>query len=247
MVTLELQNISKTFFLKKERKGRSLLKKITSFLYSSKTTKSLTKEFKALDNINLKFYENEIVGIIGINGAGKSTLANIMYGLTKPSSGKVITNRRIVALFGFGSCFNQELTGRENIYLNGTAYGLTKKQIDYHIDEIIAFSEIDEIDIQLKFYSNGMKARLGFSIVAYIESDILILDEALVGGDVYFQKKCVARLKEIIARANKSFIIISHSEGLLKELCTKIIVMKNGKIEFESNPISAIEFYKKDL
>jgi ABC-2 type transport system ATP-binding protein len=170
-----------------------------------------------------------------------------MYGLTKPSSGKIITDRTITALFGFGSCFNPELSGRENIYLNGTAYGLSKKEIDKNIDEIIAFSEIEEIDIQMKFYSNGMRARLGFSIVAYIESDILILDEALVGGDIYFQKKCEAKLKEMIARPNKTFIIISHNENLLNELCTKIIIMKKGEIEFESDPISAIEFYKKDL
>jgi len=247
MVTLELQDISKTFFLRKESNGASFFKKIRSFFYSSKTTNLLTKEFIALENINLKFHENEIVGIMGINGAGKSTLAKIMYGLTKPSSGCVITHRTIIALFGFGSCFNNELTGRENIYLNGTAYGLSKKQIDNHIDEIIAFSEIEEIDIQLKFYSNGMKARLGFSLVAYIESDILILDEALVGGDAYFQKKCIAKLKEIITRPNKTFIIVSHSENLLRELCTKIIVMKKGKLEFESDPVSAIEFYKKDL
>jgi ABC-type polysaccharide/polyol phosphate transport system ATPase subunit len=246
MVTLELQNISKTYFLRNKNIFLYLKKKL-NFISRSNLSASHTKSFKALENINLKFYENEIVGIMGLNGAGKSTLTSIMYGLTKPSSGKIITDRTITALFGFGSCFNPELSGRENIYLNGTAYGLSKKEIDKNIDEIIAFSEIEEIDIQMKFYSNGMRARLGFSIVAYIESDILILDEALVGGDIYFQKKCEAKLKEMIARPNKTFIIISHNENLLNELCTKIIIMKKGEIEFESDPISAIEFYKKDL
>jgi lipopolysaccharide transport system ATP-binding protein len=246
-LTLELKNVSKVFLLKKGRRGASLIKRIRSFsLNKDLYTKSLNK-FTALEDINLKFYENEIVGIVGSNGAGKSTLVNIMYGLTEPTTGEVITNKRVVALYGFDSCFNGELTGRENIYLTSSAYGLNNKQIDSLVNEIIEFSEIKEIDIQIKFYSNGMKARLGFSIVAFIDADIFILDESLVGGDVFFQKKCVNKIKDMIKKPNRTFILISHEEGILNDLCSKIIVMNKGKIEFESDTVSGLEYYKRFL
>lgn len=239
MVSIELQNICKSFLLDKKEKDYSIFDRILKLAGLKKKAR-----FIALKDINLKFYENEIVGILGENGAGKTTLVNIMYGITIPTSGRVVSEKKITALYGYGGCFNGELTGRQNIYLSGTAYGIRKKDLDRNIDKIIAFSEIKEIDIQLKYYSNGMKARLGFSIFSFIDSDILIFDESLVGGDFFFQNKCALILQEMIKRPHKTFFIISHDEGSLINLCNRIIVLKNGDVVFDGNPLKALEYYK---
>ena len=246
-VTLELKNIVKTFILRKKGKNISTIKSISSYFFNQTVNNKDANTFVALRDINLKFYENEIVGIIGSNGAGKSTLTSLMYGLTEPSAGEIITNNRVTALFGFGSCMNIELTGRQNIYLTCAAYGLKKNQIEEYMNDIIGFSEIKEIDIQIKFYSNGMLARLGFSIIAFIDTDILILDESLVGGDIFFQKKCVLKIKDIASKPNKTIILISHERSFLNDLCDKIIVMESGQVVYESDPVSALAFYEKTI
>lgn len=246
-VALELKNISKTFLLTKKRKNTSIIKNISFYFSNQRAIDKDANTFVALRDINLKFYENEIVGIIGSNGAGKSTLTSIMYGLTEPSSGEIISQNRVTALFGFGSCMNIELTGRQNIYLTCAAYGFKKNQIDEYMNDIIEFSQIKEIDIQIKFYSNGMLARLGFSIIAFIDTDILILDESLVGGDIFFQKKCALKIKDIASKPNKTIILISHEGSFLNDLCDRIIVMESGQVVYESDPVSALAFYEKTI
>ena len=246
MIVLQLKNISKIFYLKKKRPFFFDFRTLFDVLIEGMIERKPKPKFVALDDVSIKIYEGEVVGIIGSNGAGKSTLIKIIYGILKPTSGEILCESKITALFGFGSCFNMELTGRDNIFLTATAYGLSQSRIYECIDQIIAYSEIEEIDIQMKFYSNGMKSRLGFSILLYIESDILILDEALTGGDAYFQKKSIQSLKDLIQTPNKTVILISHNEGMIRELCTRVILMKKGKVLLDSLPVSALEYYKQN-
>ena len=245
MISIELKNISKKYKNKFDKQFlfNSIKNQKKDILKKSGINNS-SSEFYALQDINLKIIKNDIVGIVGRNGAGKSTLVQIMSGITAPTAGEIISTDQITPLFGFGSCFNSELTGRENIFLTGTAFGMKRVAIADRLNDIINFSEIETIDTPLKFYSNGMKARLGFSISIFIETDLLILDEAMSGGDVFFQKKCIEKLKDLIKLHNKTLILISHNESLMKELCNKVVVMKEGRIVLESDTETALDFYK---
>ena len=200
--------------------------------------------FYALKDVDLKVSAGEKVGIIGKNGAGKSTLLKLISRITSPSSGRIDLAGRVASLLEVGTGFDGELTGRENIYLNGAILGMTREEIDQKIEDIIAFSEVsDFIDTPVKRYSSGMYVKLGFSIAAHLDNEILIMDEVLAVGDMEFQKKCIDRMRSLADTENRTILYVSHNMNTIKALCTRCIVLDNGKIVFDGDVDKAISIY----
>src|SRR6266571_4717136 len=184
----------------------------------------------ALKNLNLEIQEGELVGIIGRNGAGKSTLLKILSRITKPTKGRVEMKGRVGSLLEVGTGFHPDLTGRENIFLNGAILGMRKAEIERKFAEIVRFAEIEEfIDTPVKHYSSGMYVRLGFAVAAHMEPEILIVDEVLAVGDVQFQRKCLGKLDDV-ARSGRTVLFVSHNMAAIQRLCTSAILLHHGKL-----------------
>ena len=191
--------------------------------------------FTALKNISFEVSSGETVGIIGKNGAGKSTILGLLAGVLKPSSGQVTVAGRIAPLLELGAGFHPELSGRENILLNGILLGMLKRDVEEKRDTIIEFSELEEfIDQPIRTYSSGMLARLGFSVAVHCEPDILLLDEVLSVGDQDFQKKCIEKMLGF-KRSGKTIIFVSHSAQQIEEICDRVIWIEKGKVELSGN------------
>ncbi|TMW72348.1 ABC transporter ATP-binding protein [Alteribacter natronophilus] len=201
----------------------------------------------ALKNVNFDIKEGEVVGIIGHNGAGKSTLCRLMTRILFPDRGSLELNGDTTALLGYGTGFNEQLTGKDNIYLNGMLLGIDKEKIDRDYPEIVRFSELKSaIDKPVKSYSSGMQSRLGFSIAATIKPDIFIIDEALSTGDMAFKQKASERIQEMMEEA-KAVIIVSHSMSFVEKLCTRAIWMEKGQVRFDGDPEEAVGLYKAEV
>lgn len=199
--------------------------------------------FWALKDINFEVKEGEVLGIIGKNGAGKSTLLKILSQISEPTSGRIEIRGRVASLLEVGTGFHPELSGRENIYMNGTILGMTRKEIDLKLDEIIDFSGVEKfIDTPVKFYSSGMKVRLGFSVAAHLEPEILIIDEVLAVGDFEFQKKCLGKMKEV-AGQGRTVMFVSHQMDAVTRLCSRVLVLKNGEVYYNGVPSTGIKKY----
>ena len=202
--------------------------------------------YQALKDVSLRFNEGEVVGIIGVNGSGKSTLLRVLGGIYEPSSGRVLSKYNTLLLAGTGTGFSPDLTGRQNIYLYGSILGQSKSKMNSCIQEIIDFSELEEfIDLPIKTYSTGMKARLGFAVATSVEPDILLIDEVLRVGDAKFTDKSVKRIRKIVDGA-KTVVIVSHSLGFLRNACDRLILMNSGKVVAEGDPDEVIQHYKED-
>lgn len=200
-------------------------------------------DFWALQDINFTIKQGETVGIIGKNGAGKSTLLKILSRITLPTKGEVKISGRIASLLEVGTGFHDELSGRENIFLNGTILGMTKKEIQRKLDEIIFFSGVEQhIDTPVKRYSSGMYVRLAFAVAAHLEPEILIVDEVLAVGDAEFQKKCLGKMNQV-ASEGRTILFVSHTMAAVKNLCNKGIVLKNGRVFFDGGIDQAIDKY----
>jgi lipopolysaccharide transport system ATP-binding protein len=185
----------------------------------------------ALKDVSFQVKKGELIGVIGANGAGKSTLLKILAQITHPTSGKVELHGRVASLLEVGTGFHPELTGRENIYLNGTILGMTKKEIDFKLDEIIEFSGVAKfIDTAVKKYSSGMRVRLAFSVAAHLDPEILLIDEVLAVGDADFQKKCLGKMEDV-AKQGRTVLFVSHNMGVLTNLCVNAILFENGLIK----------------
>lgn len=198
----------------------------------------------ALKDINFEVKQGEVLGIIGKNGAGKSTLLKLLSRVTLPTTGEIKTKGRIASLLEVGTGFHPELTGRENIYLNGAILGMTKAEIKSKEQEIIAFSGCEMyIDTPVKRYSSGMRVRLAFAVAAHLEPDILVIDEVLAVGDAEFQKKALGKMKDISGTGGRTVLFVSHNMAAVKSLCTRGMVLEHGKVAFEGNQIDAVEFY----
>ena len=209
---------------------------------SAKTSRN--KEFYALDGIDLTVYKGETLGILGKNGAGKSTLLKILCRITAPTEGTVDLYGHITSMLEVGTGFHGEMTGRENIYLNGAILGMTKAEIDEKMDDIIAFSGLEEfIDTPVKRYSSGMFVKLGFSVAYHLESEIVIMDEVLAVGDVEFQKKCINSLLDAANNDIRTVLYVSHNMNTIRQLCKRCIVLDKGKIIFEGDVDQAIAVY----
>ncbi|WP_296384774.1 ABC transporter ATP-binding protein [Winogradskyella sp.] len=201
----------------------------------------------AINNINFEVKRGEVLGIIGKNGAGKSTLLKILSRVTGPTTGQIKTNGRIASLLEVGTGFHPEMTGRENIYLNGAILGMTKAEINSKIDEIVDFSGcLRYVDTPVKRYSSGMKVRLAFAVAAHLEPDILVIDEVLAVGDAEFQKKAIGKMQDISNSDGRTVLFVSHNMAAVKSLCTRTIVLNNGNMAFNGSTEEAVEFYLKN-
>jgi lipopolysaccharide transport system ATP-binding protein len=250
-VVISVRNLSKRYRLGvKDQSGDSLLHLILHTLQSPlrnlNRLKKLTRfddedetVFWALRDISFDVKQGEVLGIIGHNGAGKSTLLKILSRITEPTAGKVLLNGRVSSLLEVGTGFHPDLTGRENVFMNGTILGMTKNEIDRKFDEIVAFSDVEQyIDTPVKFYSSGMKVRLGFAVAAHLEPEILIVDEVLSVGDVGFQRKCLGKMSEV-AHSGRTVLFVSHNLAAVENLCTSGLLLDHGKI-FMSGSVNKI-------
>ena len=200
--------------------------------------------FKALDDVSFSIEEGEVVGIIGHNGAGKSTLLKLLARITSPTSGTIAVHGRIAPLIEVGAGFVPELTGRENVYLNGSILGLSRKAIDAKFEEIVEFAEMAEfIDTPVKRYSSGMKVKLAFSVATSIESEILIVDEVLAVGDIAFQRKCIGRMEALIHEQGRTVLIVGHNIRQLERICSRMILLRRGQVELDGKPGEASKLF----
>ena len=206
--------------------------------------RSFGKTFMALNGIDLTVYKGEALGIIGGNGAGKSTMLKLLSRVTAPSEGEIDIYGRIASMLEVGTGFNGEMTGRENIYMNGTILGMTKAEIDAKMEDIIEFSEVREfIDTPVKRYSSGMYVKLAFSVAAHLDSEIMIMDEVLAVGDMAFQKKCLNKMRDAATNQGRTVLYVSHNMNTIRQLCDRCIVLDKGKIIFEGDVETAIGIY----
>ena len=202
------------------------------------------KTFMALNGVNLTVYKGEAIGIIGRNGAGKSTLLKILSRVTAPTFGEIDISGRITSMLEVGTGFHQEMTGRENVYLNGAILGMTKEEIDAKMEDIIEFSEVREfIDTPVKRYSSGMFVKLAFSVAAHLDSEIMIMDEVLAVGDINFQQKCLKKMRDVAAKEGKTIFYVSHNMSTVKTLCNRCVVMDQGRIIYDGEVNEAIGIY----
>lgn len=200
--------------------------------------------FMALNGIDLTIYQGEAVGIIGSNGAGKSTLLKLLSRVTAPTEGDIDIYGRIASMLEVGTGFNGELTGRENVYMNGAILGMTKAEIDAKMEEIIEFSEVREfIDTPVKRYSSGMFVKLAFSVAAHLDAEIMIMDEVLAVGDMAFQTKCLDKMREAANKDGRTVLYVSHNMNTIRKLCDRCIVLDKGKVVFDGDVDRAIEVY----
>jgi lipopolysaccharide transport system ATP-binding protein len=203
-------------------------------------------DFWALRDVSFAIRPGEVIGLIGRNGAGKSSLLKVLSRITEPTAGRAVVRGRMGSLLEVGTGFHNELTGRENIYLNGSILGMTRREITRKFDEIVAFAEMDRfLDTPVKRYSSGMYVRLAFAIAAHLDLDILLVDEVLAVGDLDFQKKCIAKMGTI-AQGGRTVVFVSHSLGLINRLCDRGIVLRDGRVQYDGPAAEAIQSYMQD-
>lgn len=260
MLALKAENISKQYRLGEVGTG-SLAHDLNRFWHkirgkedpylkigesNDRTTKGNSDYVWSLRDINFEIEQGDAVGIIGRNGAGKSTLLKLLSKVTKPTTGNIYTNGRIASLLEVGTGFHPEMTGRENIYLNGAILGMTRREIKRKFDEIVDFSGVERyIDTPVKRYSSGMYVRLAFAVAAHLESEILIVDEVLAVGDAEFQKKCLGKMGDVSKGEGRTVLFVSHNMGAVKELCNSGILLNNGNIIYQGEILDTVFQYQK--
>ncbi|RNA60761.1 ATP-binding cassette domain-containing protein [Chryseobacterium nematophagum] len=214
---------------------------------NDRTSKGNSEYVWSLRDINFEIEQGDAIGIIGRNGAGKSTLLKLLSKVTKPTTGKIYTRGRIASLLEVGTGFHPEMTGRENVYLNGAILGMTRKEIARKFDEIVDFSGVERyIDTPVKRYSSGMYVRLAFAVAAHLESEILIVDEVLAVGDADFQKKCLGKMGDVTKGEGRTILFVSHNMTAVKELCNNGILLNQGMISYQGNMLDTIIEYQKN-
>src|SRR5262245_55841976 len=238
MIDLRLSEVSKKYRIRRDLDAddASWLQRLSSL--------TRREDFWALKDVSFEVRRGEALGIIGHNGAGKSTILKLLSRITTPSAGEIMINGRLSALIEVGSGFHPELTGRENIYLNGSILGMLRREITEKLDRIVEFAELRQfIDTPVKRYSSGMYVRLGFSIAAHLNPDILLLDEVLAVGDASFQQKCIERVMELRERGT-TIVFISHDLRAVQKLCSRVILLRKGQIEADRDPAETIALYQ---
>jgi lipopolysaccharide transport system ATP-binding protein len=253
---IKAENISKRFVLAHEKEEKyqmlselmaSRAKRLFSFKSSagrSVAAKATKEDFWALKDVSFDIQAGDRVGIIGRNGAGKSTLLKILSRITEPSSGRISLKGRVASLLEVGTGFHPELTGRENIFLNGAILGMSRPEIREKFDEIVAFAEVEKfLDTPVKRYSSGMYVRLAFAIAAHLEPEILIVDEVLAVGDAQFQKKCLGKMEDVSKNDGRTVLFVSHNMGVVAQLCQKAILLQHGQLVSSGSVNDAIQDY----
>ena len=233
---IEVQNVYKTFDVYLD-KANSLKEKMLFWKRNRKEVREVLK------GINLNIKKGEAVALIGVNGSGKSTLLKLMTKIIYPNKGKIITRGKLTSLLELGAGFHADFSGRENIYFNASIFGLTKKEIDNRLEQIIKFSELkDYIDNPVRTYSSGMFMRLAFAVAINVDADILLVDEILSVGDQHFQAKCINKMKELRSEG-KTMVFVTHSLGSAKELCDRAVWLSNGVIKMDGDTKTVVEKY----
>lgn len=261
MLALKAENISKQYRLGQVGTG-TLSHDLNRFWYkmrgkedpylkigetNDRAKKGASEYVWSLRDINFDIQQGDAVGIIGRNGAGKSTLLKLLSKVTKPTTGKIYTNGRIASLLEVGTGFHPEMTGRENVFLNGAILGMTRKEISRKFDEIVDFSGVERyIDTPVKRYSSGMYVRLAFAVAAHLESEILIVDEVLAVGDAEFQKKCLGKMGDVTKGEGRTILFVSHNMTAIKELCNAGILLNQGQLAYSGNILDTIIEYQKN-
>jgi lipopolysaccharide transport system ATP-binding protein len=247
---IEVRNLSKKYKIGERQRYLSLRDSVSN-LFSKKNTPDGSgqvkgSEFWALDDVNFDIQAGESIGIIGRNGAGKSTLLKILSRITPPTKGSVILRGRMASLLEVGTGFHSELTGRENVFMNGSILGLKKREIEAKFDEIVDFSGVEQfIDTPLKHYSSGMQLRLAFAVAAHLEPEILVIDEVLAVGDSIFQQKCMDKMTQLSQTENRTILFVSHNLFAVKQLCKKVILIDKGSLIKNGESQDVIDFYNQ--
>jgi lipopolysaccharide transport system ATP-binding protein len=246
---IRVENLSKQYRLGGEQKAYTTFRETLAeaakkpFEMLRRGHSQTAKTFWALQNINFEVMPGEVVGIIGRNGAGKSTLLKILSRITEPTSGKIELFGRVASLLEVGTGFHAELTGRENIFLNGAILGMRREEIAKKFDEIVAFAEIEKfLDTPVKHYSSGMYVRLAFAVAAHLEPEILIVDEVLAVGDAEFQKKCLGKMDEV-SKTGRTILFVSHQMGMLAQLCESCILLEKGNLKEQGKTENIVDTY----
>lgn len=256
---IKVENLSKSYVLRHQNserytalrdvighKAKSFARRVRHPFGGYDSTDPAQEEFWALKDLNFEIKQGDRVGIIGRNGAGKSTLLKTLSRITEPTTGKISINGRVASLLEVGTGFHPELTGRENIFLNGAIMGMSKWEIKAKFDEIVAFAEVEKfLDTPVKRYSSGMYVRLAFAVAAHLEPEILIVDEVLAVGDAAFQKKCLGKMEDV-GKEGRTVIFVSHNMGMIQSLCNKGIVLDKGQLSFEGKSSEAIREYGRN-
>lgn len=238
--SIRVDNVSRHFRLYHERHS-TLKERMLQF------RRTPYDDFWALRDVSLEIDEGSTVGLIGANGSGKSTLLKLIAGILRPSKGEVRVRGRIAALLELGAGFQSELTGRENIFLNGSLLGMSQRELTRRFDEIVAFAELEEfIDTQVRFYSSGMYVRLGFAIAVNVDPDILLIDEVLAVGDEAFQRKCLERIRAF-QREGRTMVLVTHAVEQVRQICSAVAVLDRGKLVARGKPGEAIRTYREHL
>jgi ABC-type polysaccharide/polyol phosphate transport system ATPase subunit len=245
MAAITVEHVTKEFRLGQAHNLRQALGRALGKLQGRALERKAP--FKAVDDADFRVEEGDVLGIIGINGAGKSTLLKLLARITVPTSGMIRVHGKIAPLIEVGAGLISDLTGRENVYLNGIILGMPYAQIKRKFDEIVAFAELEEfIDTPIKRYSSGMAVRLGFSIATSVDADILIVDEVLAVGDLAFQRKCFDRMEDMIKRQGKTVLLVSHNTRQIERLCSRVILMDHGRIVADDKPGKVCDlFYER--
>ncbi len=256
---IRIENLGKKYVLGHQNQGNytTLRDKITDGAKSLKRTlgssfgssipQPASAEFWALKDLSFEIKQGERVGFIGRNGAGKSTLLKILSRITEPTIGRIAIKGRVASLLEVGTGFHQELTGRENIYLNGAIMGMSKTEIKRKFDEIVAFAEVDKfLDTPVKRYSSGMYVRLAFAVAAHLEPEILIVDEVLAVGDLQFQKKCLGKMEDV-AKEGRTILFVSHNMAVVHTLCSRAIFLQQGTVLTDDTTAAAVNTYLRSL
>src|SRR4051812_9721885 len=258
---IRVENLGKRYRIRHAQEGRGRYQSLRDVLANgarslasrltrsapSKTSFPATEDFWALKDVSFDVQQGEVIGIIGRNGAGKSTLLKILSRITEPTTGRVTLNGRVASLLEVGTGFHPELTGRENIYLNGSILGMKRGEIDRKFDEIVAFSEVEQfLDMPVKRYSSGMYVRLAFGVAAHLDPEILVVDEVLAVGDAEFQRKCLGKMSDV-AKNGRTVLFVSHSMAAVRAICRSGIMLANGRVVARGHIDEVVDEYSRRM
>src|SRR5215218_1256656 len=255
-IAIKVEGLSKQYLIgEKQEKYKTLrdtiietatlpYRKLRTLMSGAQSQEVKKEEFWALNSISFEVKQGEVVGVIGRNGAGKSTLLKILSRITEPTSGELRMSGRVASLLEVGTGFHPELTGRENIYLNGAILGMSRAEIKRKFDEIVAFSEVERfLDTPVKRYSSGMYVRLAFAVAAHLEPEILIVDEVLAVGDASFQQKCLGKMRDVSTRDHRTVLFVSHNMAAIQALCQRALWLDDGRVAEDGPTSEVIDYY----
>ena len=237
--TIRVENVTKEFTLRYHR----TFKQVTVALVKGR---KVSDTFSAVDDVSFTVSAGESIGLMGLNGSGKSTLLKMISGVMKPDGGSVLTRGRIAGLIATGAGFHPQLTGRENLYLNAAILGMSERETNRKLEEIVEFADLGKrLDTQVGHYSSGQNARLGFAIAVHVDSDIFLADEALAVGDKPFKRKCLAKMREI-RDSGRTIFYVSHASSQVRKMCSRVIVLENGRLGFDGGVDEGIKYLHYD-